>query len=345
MFRPRNLPLHLITYIFISFIVISSFPAKAKAYEQDIKLIATRLNIKISASSRSSIAVVDFTDLNGDVSALGKFLAEEVSTALVDRAKNYRVIDRTHLQAIMAEHKLSSTGLIDPSTARRLGKIAGVDALLTGTITPMGDFIRITVKLLDTETARIICAEPGRISMSETLTKLSTVPAGERRQDEFNQASTSTPRTKQTVNKNIEIVPAKGHTFYNEFKIINLRQTSNGDTEGNFTFTALRHNEYLALFNLRNNTFLTDEIGNKYGAIRCEGIHEIKGEGTNGRWTTFPRNIPIKITIFFEPIKVKPQTLNFACVVHKGTSARPRRVEHVPSSVLSNFNIPNIKVK
>ncbi len=35
-----------------------------------------------------------------------------------------KVIDRTHLKAILHEHKLASTGLIDPQTARQLGRIA-----------------------------------------------------------------------------------------------------------------------------------------------------------------------------------------------------------------------------
>jgi hypothetical protein len=82
------------------------------------------------------------------------------------------VVDRTHLKSIIEEHKLSSTGLIDPQTARKLGKIAGVDALITGTITPFGDSIRLAVKVLDTETAKMISASSGNIARTKAIEEL-----------------------------------------------------------------------------------------------------------------------------------------------------------------------------
>lgn len=78
-------------------------------------------------------------------------------------------MDRTHLKSILAEHKLSATGLIDPQTARKLGQIAGVDAIITGTITPFGDSIRISVKVLDTATAKVISAATGNIAKTKAI--------------------------------------------------------------------------------------------------------------------------------------------------------------------------------
>ena len=73
-------------------------------------------------------------------------------------------MDRIHLKSIIREHKLSATGMIDPKTARKLGKIAGVQALITSTVTPFGDNVRVTVKILDTETAKIIGASTANIA-------------------------------------------------------------------------------------------------------------------------------------------------------------------------------------
>jgi len=99
-------------------------------------------------------------------------LAEEFSVALAGASKGFEVIDRTHLKSIMAEHKLASKGIIDPQTARKLGKIAGVGALITGTITPFGVSIRLSVKVLDTETARMISASTGNIAKTDAIEEL-----------------------------------------------------------------------------------------------------------------------------------------------------------------------------
>lgn len=53
------------------------------------------------------------------------------------------------LKSIIKENKLSATGLIDPATARKLGKVAGVDALITGTLTPLrdGDVLNLEISI------------------------------------------------------------------------------------------------------------------------------------------------------------------------------------------------------
>jgi len=142
------------------------------AYEKQIQSLSAFMAGKIATAGKKSIAVVDFTDLQGNVTELGRFLAEEFSVALAGASKGFEVIDRTHLKSIMAEHKLASKGIIDPQTARKLGKIAGVGALITGTITPFGDSIRLSVKVLDTETAKMISASTGNIAKTDAIEEL-----------------------------------------------------------------------------------------------------------------------------------------------------------------------------
>ena len=133
------------------------------AYQQEINKLSAFMAEKISKANKSKIAVVDFTDLQGNVTELGRFHAEILSVALAGRNQGFTVVDRTHLKSIIAEHKLSASGLIDPGTARKLEKIAGVDALITGTITPFGETVNISAKVLDTESAVIIGATIGNI--------------------------------------------------------------------------------------------------------------------------------------------------------------------------------------
>lgn len=158
--------------LFISLVFLLSDSNITMAYEKEIKSISTVMAENIANSGKKMIAVVDFTDLQGNVTELGRFLAEEFSVALAGSGKGFEVVDRTHLKSIITEHKLSSTGIIDPQTARKLGQIAGVEALITGTITPFGDSVRISVKILDTATAKIIGASTGDVAKTKAIEEL-----------------------------------------------------------------------------------------------------------------------------------------------------------------------------
>jgi len=158
-----------LTSCVLAVIFLLSTPYISIAYEKEINNLSSSMAKKIADSGKKTIAVVDFTNLQGNVSELGRFIAEEFSTALVDTGKGFEVVDRIHLKSILKEHKLSMSGLIDPTTARKLGKIAGVDAILTGTITPFGDEVRLSVKVLATDTAKIICASRGNIPKTKAI--------------------------------------------------------------------------------------------------------------------------------------------------------------------------------
>ncbi|NUO09434.1 MAG: hypothetical protein HUU08_12275 [Candidatus Brocadia sp.] len=154
-------------------IILFAFNSKISyAYEQEINSLSIAMAEKIATAGKKTVAVVDFTDLQGNVTELGRFLAEEFSVSLANISKGFEVVDRTHLKSILAEHKLSSTGLIDPQTARKLGQIAGVDTLITGTITPFGDSIRLSVKSLDTASAKVISAATGNIAKTKAIEEL-----------------------------------------------------------------------------------------------------------------------------------------------------------------------------
>lgn len=152
--------------------VFLSYPYVAEAYEKEINNLSSAMAEKIAKADKNRVAVVDFTDLQGNVTEFGRFIAEEFSVALASAGKGFTVIDRTHLQSILKEHELSQTGLIDPQTARELGKITGVEALITGTITPFGENVRLAIKILDTTTAEVIDAQRGNIPKTQAIEEL-----------------------------------------------------------------------------------------------------------------------------------------------------------------------------
>ena len=158
-------------YLFLALVALLHCPFSF-AYEEEIKDISASMARDIADAGKKTIAVADFTDLQGNVTELGRFLAEEFSVALAGAGTRFEVVDRIHLKSIIREHNLSATGMIDPKTARKLGKIAGVQALITGTVTPFGDNVRVTVKILDTETAKIIGASTANIAKTKAIEEL-----------------------------------------------------------------------------------------------------------------------------------------------------------------------------
>jgi len=158
--------------IITTFIFTVGITLDVLAYEREIRSLSSKMAESIVKSGKKTIAVVDFVDLQGNVTELGRFLAEEFSVALAATEKGFEVVDRTHLKSILSEHKLSSTGIIDPATARKLGQIAGVGALVTGSITPFGDSVRLSVKVLDTATARVFGASSGDIAKTKAIEEL-----------------------------------------------------------------------------------------------------------------------------------------------------------------------------
>ncbi|MGQ9571258.1 MAG: FlgO family outer membrane protein [Thermodesulfovibrionales bacterium] len=148
---------HFIRYLFIciiSAIFSISIPQSSLAYEKEIKRLSSTISEDIVKAGKKTIAVTDFVDLQGNVNELGRFIAEELSVDLLDVAKGFEVIDRTHLKSILAEHKLSMSGLVNPNTVKKLGQITGAEAIVTGSVTLFGDSIRVSYKVIATDTAK-----------------------------------------------------------------------------------------------------------------------------------------------------------------------------------------------
>jgi TolB-like protein len=153
------------------------FAVMLQAQQNEFQPVANSLASDIASAGKKAIAVVDFTDLQGNPTDLGRFLSEEFSVAMAKTHKGFQVIDRAHLKAIIAEYKLGSSGLINPATVQKIGQITGADALLTGSMTPFSERVRVAVKVLATDTANIITADDVDLPITSTIAELLKRPA------------------------------------------------------------------------------------------------------------------------------------------------------------------------
>jgi TolB-like protein len=140
--------------------------------QNDLKQVASSLAHDIDSANRHTITVADFTDLQGNVTELGRYIAEELSTQLVMDAKSYTVVERIQLAAILKEHQISISGLVDPATIRKLGQFAGVDAIVTGTLVPFSDSVRLNAKVLDISTARVLAVSSSDLPRTKAIDDL-----------------------------------------------------------------------------------------------------------------------------------------------------------------------------
>ncbi len=152
--------------------IMLSLSTAANAYQQQMQTAAAGIGESMTKAGKKSVAVVDFTDLQGNATELGRFLAEQLSVALGTTGGTYETIDRNHLRAILQEHKLSATGLVDPQTARKVGQMAGAECLVSGSITPFSESINVSIKLLDTNSAKILGGVTVDIPRTSTINEL-----------------------------------------------------------------------------------------------------------------------------------------------------------------------------
>lgn len=258
------------------------------AYETEIKKLSATMAEKIAEAEKNKVAVVDFTDLQGNVTELGRFIAEEFSSALSKTGKEFTVVDRVHLNVIVKEKKLSATGLIDSHAAMKLGKIQGVEALITGTLTPFGDSVRIVVKVLDSFTAGVIGSNEGNIAKTKVIEELlSRGIAG---------GGSSIP----------VILKAENKGFI--FALQNCKKSGQGVTCSLLT-TSKDQDKRLRIYRWRNDerTRIIDNLGNECISKQVQ----LGQESTTGRYlrNLLVAGVPTKTIITFDCVTPEATTI------------------------------------
>ncbi|HEV2964491.1 MAG TPA: FlgO family outer membrane protein [Candidatus Angelobacter sp.] len=290
----KRTPGHVILGLFFVVAMMLSQATYASSHNDEIDGLSTRLADNIAKSGKKSVAVVDFTNLGGEVIELGRFLAEEFSVALAQKANGFDVIDRTYLKAILQEHKLAATGIIDPLTARKLGQIAGVEMLVTGSITPLGDTVRVSVKVLDTATAKVIGAATGDIPKTKAVEELlgRNIATGEGRPSSLSSASPTGSSSPGPSSKEVE-----DNDFIFQIKGC-FRSGSNVTCTGSVTNKAqIRRQLWF------NRADILDELGNQYQ----DGSLQLGAQGGN---QSLEPDLRMNFSVMVKTVSVEARMLN-----------------------------------
>lgn len=152
--------------------------ASSKKQTQDVSNLDAQLDdlvkqivLSLSQNQKTKIAVIEFSDIQGNVTNLGRFLAEELTTRLY-RTGQFDVVERQLLNKLMKEHQLSLSGMIDENSAVALGKILGVNAIASGSTTDLGSSVKINARLISAETGKVFSVASVSIFKDDTIRKL-----------------------------------------------------------------------------------------------------------------------------------------------------------------------------
>lgn len=140
--------------------------------DKSLSSITTELSTKLKSISKKRVAVMDVYDINKNITTFGKYSADIISVNLVNNAGYFQVVDRQHLDQIMKEHKLNYQGYIDATTAKQLGKILSVDAIIIGTYTVLSNKITLTLKAIDSETAMMLASSMKTLNIDADIAAL-----------------------------------------------------------------------------------------------------------------------------------------------------------------------------
>lgn len=139
--------------------------------DQRLTELSKEISDGLTENQKRTIAVVEFVDLEGRVTNFGRFVAEELITRLYQTRK-FKVIERQLLNKIVAEQKLSLGGMIDQTSAQKLGKLLGVDAIASGTVTDLGKTLRVNARLISTNTGEVFAVAAAEIAKDDSVTAL-----------------------------------------------------------------------------------------------------------------------------------------------------------------------------
>lgn len=141
----------------VSFLVCQR-PLAAATLAEELLAVAKRLVSQLEQKSLRRVAITEFVTLSGESTGATKFLTDQLAINLVSEAKTFGIIDRANFDSLLHERNLYNDGLLDQNTVRKLGKFAGVDAVIVGTATPLSSSVNLSIKVLDVGTATILAA-------------------------------------------------------------------------------------------------------------------------------------------------------------------------------------------
>ncbi len=143
----------------------------AQELRAGIEDLATQIITAVPEGGPLRIAVADFLDLQNAPSNLGRYVANRLTTRLAQNPK-FSVIERQRLEQVLNELKFGTSDLVDPTKAKQLGRMVGVEALVVGTVSDLGRQVDIDARVIELDTGRMLRSATVTISKDQMVAQL-----------------------------------------------------------------------------------------------------------------------------------------------------------------------------
>ena len=117
--------------------------------DQAIAEAAIRIDERIAAGSK--IAPLNF---NSSSDRFSSYVLDELTAILVDSGK-LTVVDRNEIDLIRSEFDFQYSGEVGDDSMQTLGQMLGAQSIISGSLTDMGGFYRIVIRVLNVQNASV----------------------------------------------------------------------------------------------------------------------------------------------------------------------------------------------
>ena len=106
----------------------------------------------------ASIAIIDFEGIGVSIDET-RVLTQRLASKLIS-LNVYQLFERSKIDQLLKEQKFQHSGCVDAACAVEIGKLAGVDHMVIGTISKIGNTYSVDSRMIDVESGKsVISAE------------------------------------------------------------------------------------------------------------------------------------------------------------------------------------------
>ena len=146
---------------------------------QAITATETKKAVSKFTGPRRRIGVVDFENKTKYGEARLGTAASDILITELTKTGRFVVVERGKLAKLMEEQKLQASGIVDPRTVVQMGRVLGLNAVVTGAISQFGvktegsewllaqskrqvAEVTVDIRVVDTETGEVVLADSGK---------------------------------------------------------------------------------------------------------------------------------------------------------------------------------------
>ena len=140
-------------------------------FDTVINRLTRKISDRLVSIGNPKVAIVNFVDLKNNTTELGNYIADAFRVDFVNA--NVQVVDKSRMDEIQREIAFTVDNLGNPKEALKLGKMAGVQHIITGTFILLDKSIELTIKVYDINNGTMAAAQRGSLPITPALRELS----------------------------------------------------------------------------------------------------------------------------------------------------------------------------